>query len=100
MRTVMPSPAARARADEIVAAFDKWEKQCERKPREYRAAKRANDARETQLWALERKIRDTRAHSLAGLIAKAQKGRELDDDETFAEALVADLLALGKEGLA
>jgi hypothetical protein len=49
------------------------------------------------MLALESKICKTRAYSLAGFIAKAQKGRELDDDERFVEALVVDLLALGKE---
>jgi hypothetical protein len=96
-RMVTPSPAARARADEIVSAFDKWQKESEAKPRGYRAAKRAHEAHETQMLALERKICKTRAYSLAGIIAKAQKGRELDDDERFTKALVVDLLALGKE---
>jgi hypothetical protein len=92
--TITPSPAARARADEIIGAFDKWERQYNRHPRGYGVAKRANDAAENRLWALERKIRDTRARSVPGLIAKARRGHELKD-ERFAASVAADLLALG-----
>jgi hypothetical protein len=39
-----PSPATRARADEIIEAYDRLWKRYMRKPRGYRAAERANDA--------------------------------------------------------
>jgi hypothetical protein len=95
--TVRPSPAARARADEIATAFDKWQKRRDRRPRGYRAAERAIDAAGKRLWDLECKIIGTPAHSLAGIIAKARQGHEVGDEERFGVALIADLLALGTE---
>ncbi len=93
-----PSSAARARADEIIAAYSKWIKRCDRLPRGYRAAERAKNAAEGRLLAIERKIRGTRTRSLAGLIAKARMGHVLDD-KRFAVSLAADLLALDERGL-
>lgn len=95
---ITPSSAARARADEIIAAYSKWNKRCDRLPRGYRAAERAKNAAEGRLLAIERKIRGTRAHSLAGLIAKARMGHVLDD-KRFAVSLADDLLALNERGL-
>ena len=92
-----PSAAARARADEIVSAFDTWQKRRDRRPRGYRAAERAMDAAGRRLCDLERKICSTRARSLAGLIAKARLGREVGDEDRFGAALIADLLVLAGE---
>jgi len=94
---VRPSAAARARADEIIAAFDTWQKQRDRRPRGYRAAERAMDAAGRRLCDLERQICNTRVRSLAGLIAKAQLGREVGDEDRFGAALIADLLALAEK---
>ncbi len=94
---VRPSTAARARADEIVAAFDAWQKRRDRRPRGYRAAERAMDAAGRRLGDLERQICSTRVRSLAGLIAKAQLGRGVGDEERFGAALIADLLALAEK---
>jgi hypothetical protein len=95
---VTPSPVARARADEIIGAFDKWKKQCERRPRGLRSAQRAKNAAEDRLWALERKIHGTRAHSIAGLIAKAQMDCGVEMADSLGAALIADLVALGERG--
>jgi hypothetical protein len=71
-RWIDPSPAARARADEIIAAHDKLRKRYERKPAGYRAAERALRAPSRRLAAVLASIEKTRARSLAGLKAKAQ----------------------------
>jgi hypothetical protein len=94
---VRPSAAARARANEIIAAFDTWQKRRDRRPRGYRTAERAMDAAGRRLCDLERKICSTRVRSLAGLIAKAQLGREVGDEDQFGAALIADLLALAQK---
>ena len=91
---VRPTGAARTRADEIIAAFDTWQKRRDRRPRGYRAAERAMDAAGKRLCDLERRICSTRARSLAGLIAKARLGREIGDEDRFGAALIADLLVL------
>jgi hypothetical protein len=94
---VSPSAAARARADEIIAAFDTWQKRRDRRPHGYRAAERAMDAAGRRLCDLERQIRSTRVRSLAGLVAKAQLSREVGDEDRFGAALIADLLALAEK---
>jgi hypothetical protein len=97
-RTAVPSEAARARADEIVAAFDKWTKWCERRSREDRAAKRAYDAATAVTCKLENRIAKMPAMSLAGIIAKTKMGKDAypdaDYEPDFVGALIADLLAL------
>jgi hypothetical protein len=91
---VRPSSAARTRADEVIAAFDTWQKRRDRRPRGYRAAERAMDAAGRRLCDLERKICSSRARTLAGVIAKARMGREVGDEDRFGAALITDLLAL------
>jgi hypothetical protein len=91
-----PSPAARARADEIIAAWEKWQKRINRKPRGYRAAERAHLAADSRVWDLQRKIFKTQAHTLAGLRAKATviDLDHSDDESTFLCALARDILAM------
>jgi hypothetical protein len=109
--TAHPSPAARQRADEIIGAFDIWQKKCQRRPRGMRAAERAQGAALTRLSELERQIERTPATSLAGCIAKARvvalqsPGGPIahfdDTDELIMVSLSRDLVALGgamKEG--
>jgi hypothetical protein len=87
-RYVEPSPAARARADEIIAAYDEWNKARE-------MPESANDDLEAaveELNELRDEIEDTPALTLAGLVAKARVAikREEDGEEawSFAEELV------------
>jgi hypothetical protein len=94
---VRPSAAACARAEEIIAAFDTWQKRRDRRPRGYRTAERAMDAAGRRLCDLERRICSTRVRSLAGLIAKAQLSREVGDEDRFGAAVIADLLALAEK---
>jgi hypothetical protein len=91
-----PSPVARARADEIIATFDKWEKRINRKPRGYHAAERAHRRADQHVWKLQREIFETQAFTLAGLTAKA-KVVDLDDSDdegAFLRAFARDILAM------
>jgi hypothetical protein len=100
IRYVTPSTEARARADEIVAAFDEWEVEKEKKPRGYRAAKRAYDKAERLETSLEQKIQAIQATTIEGMIAKARCAElyyfESGVAGCFLESIAKDLLALGE----
>ncbi|WP_315701857.1 MULTISPECIES: hypothetical protein [unclassified Bradyrhizobium] len=66
-RAVVPSDAARARANEIIAAYDRW---TARPPRGYKAAKRRVDRAEREYRRLEDELFAARAMTPAGMHAK------------------------------
>lgn len=100
---VIPSPQARARADEIVQANDKWLAKYKRRPPGMRAAERRANMAGDASAALRRRINATRAVTLEGLIAKA-RCVPLDyidgnlephlDDWAFEDSVVVDLLSM------
>jgi hypothetical protein len=103
MRWGPPSPAARARADEIIEAHDRWEAKYWRKPREHRSIERQADRADKLKDRLRARIDRTRAHTVAGLAAKAQVAAiEGDQDTQFADTTLAsimrDMRALAKIG--
>jgi hypothetical protein len=99
-----PSPEARARADEIIAAYDEWEaKRPKVKPRAVAAADRKKDAACSRACRIEEQVADTPATSLAGLVAKARCAVALCRDgrpdpavlsTELAASIIADLLAM------
>jgi hypothetical protein len=102
---IVPSPKARARADEIVQAFDTWFAKYSKRPRGLRAAERRRDAACSKQSSLERRIEAMRATSLAGLVAKARclklqyRDGEIvscfdDAAETLACSIGRDLLSM------
>jgi hypothetical protein len=74
-----PSAEARARADEIIAAFDKWKK--ERKPRGFKKAKRECDKAYTSYKQIEDEIADTPATTFQGMLAKIRCAKAYDKSE-------------------
>ena len=68
-RFVVPSKAARRRADEIIAAYDEWTKGCV-PPRGYKKAVRERDRASKAAYALLDKILDTRAKTVDGMMRK------------------------------
>jgi hypothetical protein len=104
-----PSPAARVRADEIVAAYDEWWPKVHRRtaasgivprlPRGFRAVEKQSERLEALLDKLETKINKTRARTFVGLMAKARiadLARAHDDTDPVVEALLRDALAMGE----
>jgi hypothetical protein len=82
-RKVVPSAEARARADEIIIAFDAWNLD-RMKPRGYWKLSREKN-RADKAWArLEVELGDTRASTVEGMIAKMRCARAyecwVDDD--------------------
>jgi len=66
-RLFEPSPEARARADEIIAAHDEWRKKRDRKkPRGLVAAERKRNKVADRLIELEEQIAETPATSIGG----------------------------------
>jgi hypothetical protein len=105
VKAVEPSAAARARADEILAAFDKWNVNG-KPPRGYRKAVREQD-KARKVWdRIEIQICDTRASTMEGMIAKfrcarAYEGWEHEDVEDgpprrMALSIMGDLEVLAK----
>jgi hypothetical protein len=88
-RYVVPSQQARARANEIIAAYDEWRRASERpeSPEDDTL-----DATVEELNELRNEIEDTPALTFAGLVAKARVAieREEDGEEawSFAEEIV------------
>jgi hypothetical protein len=73
-KKIRPSAAARVRADEIIAAFDKWKVEG-KPPRGYRKAVREMKQADKAWGRLEIGIRDTRASTVEGMIAKMRCAR-------------------------
>jgi hypothetical protein len=98
-----PSAAARARANEIIEACDRWEAKYWRHPRELRTIERQADRADKLKNRLRARIDRTRARTVAGLAAKAQVAAiEGDNDTQFADTTLAsimrDMRALAKIG--
>jgi hypothetical protein len=98
-----PSAAARARADEIIEAHDRWEAKYWREPREHRSIERQADRADKLKNKLRARIDRTRARTVAGLAAKAQVAAvEGAEDTQFADTTLAsimrDMRALAKIG--
>jgi hypothetical protein len=88
-----PSEAARARAEEIVAAHDKWHAKYWCYPRELRSTERQANRASKLKDRLRDKIDRTRAHTVAGLAVKAQVAAiEGEDDTQFADTTLASIL--------
>jgi hypothetical protein len=68
LQSYVPSPEARARADEIVAAYDEWHPK--RSPRGIRGKEVRSERMWNKLSRLEKKINKTRAKTFIGLLAK------------------------------
>ena len=103
LRYVTPSAEARARVDEIVAAYGEWRAAQERKPRGYKAAKRAYEEAERIESRLEQRIHSIQATTIEGVTAKARCA-ELYEFEPgvygdFSVSAAEDLLALNAEVL-
>jgi hypothetical protein len=98
IRYVTPSTETRARADEIVTAYDEWKVAQEKKPRGYRAAKRAYNKAERLETSLEQKIHAIQATTVEGMIAKARCAElyyfESGVAGCFMESIAKDLLAM------
>jgi hypothetical protein len=96
---VEPTPAARTRADEIIAAFDEWKRAEPRKSRGYRKVGRAQQAAAHRQARLEDRIFATLARTPAGLAAKARlaivETKGMDDYVApILEHLARDAIAL------
>jgi hypothetical protein len=88
-----PSAAARARADEIIKAHAKWDRERDREPAALRAVSRQKDAAFKLADRLRSKIDRTRARSVAGLAVKAQVAAiEGGEDAQFADYTLASIL--------
>jgi hypothetical protein len=88
-----PSAAARVRADEIIAAHDKWHTKYWRYPRKLRSIERQADRADKVKDQWRRKIDRTRALTIAGLAVKAQVAAiEGEDDTQFADTTLASIL--------
>jgi hypothetical protein len=88
-----PSAATRARADEIIAAHDKWRPKNRRYPRGLRSIEREKNRALKLQDRLRAKIDRTRALTIAGLAVKAQVAAiEGEDDTQFADTTLASIL--------
>jgi hypothetical protein len=88
-----PSAAARARADEIIKAYAKWDRARDREPLALRATSRQRDAAFKLADRLRTKIDRTRARTAAGLAVKAQVAAiEGEKDTQFADYTLASIL--------
>lgn len=93
VRREPPSAAARARADEIIAAHDRWDTKYWRYPREVRSLERQADRASKRKDKLRAKVDRTRAYTVAGLAAKAQVAAiEGEDDTQFADTTLELIL--------
>jgi hypothetical protein len=90
---LVPSTSAQARADEVIAAHEKWIKRIRRKPNGYRAAAGASDNAFQLAQEIESQILEVPATTIEGLVAKA-KCQKLTVGDVFARSTVDDLLAV------
>jgi hypothetical protein len=88
-----PSEAARARADEIIEAHNKWHTKYWRVSREVRSLGRQADRVNKRKDKLRAKIDRTRARTVAGPAAKAQVAAiEGEEDTQFADTTLESIL--------
>jgi hypothetical protein len=102
-----PTPEARKRADEIITAYDLWQKtRNQKKTRKITVAKRKQDKAGRAMVKLEERLAEMPATSIVGLIAKARCAAvyeadcqpESDDPlGIFGASIVRDLLELQRE---
>jgi hypothetical protein len=100
----MPTPEARARADDIIQAHDRWYAGYNKVPRGFRAAERRQVNAIHKQDELGRKIAATKTLTIAGMKAKMRciameskngKVKDLDDDHWgIAVSIMRDLTAL------
>jgi hypothetical protein len=100
-----PSAAARARADEIIEAHSGWWDKYWHDPREVRSHEHEADRLSKRKDKLRAKIDRRRAHTIAGLAAKAQvaaiEGREdTQFADTTLESILRDVRAMNRRGRA
>jgi hypothetical protein len=100
-----PCAAARARADEIIAAHGRWHTKYWREPRELRSLERQADRASKRKDKLRANIDRTRARTVAGLAAKAQVAAiEGEEDTQFAdttlESILRDMRAMSRRARA
>jgi hypothetical protein len=103
VRYKQPSPEARARADEIIQAYDQWLRAAERLPRAERVAQNARDNASMHATRLEKRIIATRAMTTEGMAAKARCAETMGFKpglEDFSVSIAQDLLALMKASAA
>jgi hypothetical protein len=101
IRYEAPSTAARARADEIIEAYGGWHDDYWHETREMRSLDRQSDRLLRRKDKLRAKIDRTRAHTIAGLAAKAQVAAiEGEDQPDFAdttlESIARDMRAISR----
>jgi hypothetical protein len=98
MRPFCPSPEARARADEIIAAYEEWECKKNKKPRGYKTAERKRDRACDHADKLQGKIAASRARNIGDLVAKARAatvmGYEFSDN--VLRSIADDLLDMAE----
>jgi hypothetical protein len=88
-----PSAAARARADEIIAAHDRWHAKYWRYPREVRSLERQADRASKRRDKLRAKIDRTRAYTFTALAIKGQVAAiEGEEDTPFADTTLESIL--------
>jgi hypothetical protein len=91
-RLESPSAPARARADEIIEAHDRWHAKYWRYPGEVRSPERQADRLSRLKDRLRAKIDRTRAHTIAGLAVKAQVAAiEGEGDTQFADTTLESI---------
>lgn len=100
---VAPSAGSRARADEIIAAYDDWQQTGEFPKRGYKKARREAKRAERELWAIEDQIENTRAKTTDGMMAKIRwqmlsqersSVEEFYDTDCLAKSILKDIQAL------
>ena len=96
-RKAVPSAEARGRADEIIAAFDKWKK--ERAPRGFKKAEREANKAFKEFARIQDEVDATPAQTVEGLMAKvrcakawAAKGRKMKSLDGCAETMALSIL--------
>jgi hypothetical protein len=96
LRKVTPSAAARARGDEIIAAYDEWHKEG-KPPRGYKKALREARRADRDYRRLEKRVAETRATTFDGMLAKvrcAQVFAESNELNTIDGGGAAEVMAL------
>jgi hypothetical protein len=97
VRTIKPSDELRERAEEILAAYDKWDAEHQKKPPGYKAAKRAYERAADIETGLEQQINAIQATTIEGMIAKARCAEVYHFENgtvDFGVSITKDLLAL------
>jgi hypothetical protein len=92
-----PSAAARARADEIIKAHNRWKAKYWCEPREARSIERQADRASKLKDRLRARIDRTGARTVAGLAAKAQVAAiegEADTEFADTESILRDMKVL------